>query len=214
MLSPLPALVALALLAVLFFGCTTTTVYEPVDGSTLNGRKAMFLQPTYLPPLEESIFLEVVDALEEGFSRSTQLGGVVTRADFFRQTEADRSLRRDYEVLSNTLSVAGISERKLARALRQVGQVDLLLLTQLVFIPCGHCEESHRLALTSYVVEAETGKIVWRSHAITTNMANDPALLRKRGHQLAAELLELFEESVRLKWQRQRFANLAAKGRS
>lgn len=205
----MPALLAAVWLTLALAACSTTAVQENADAASMRARPTLVLAPTLLPPVEPELFNAIVDRLEREMAASPYLGKVFTRDTFLRETANGGALRSTYELFSTTLAVAGISERSTANALGEFHQVELLLMAQLVYVPCPTCDEFHAMALAANLVEAKTGKVLWRAH-LTERFINDtPENRRKVAESLVPRLLAFFEDSLRPKWQRVRFENLA-----
>lgn len=194
-------------LMALLGSCSASSIYEPVSYKELYGRKALFLEPTYLQPLERELHREIVNRMEKGLADSPMLGGMVARERFREAARGNPALMRNYGLVSDTLSVVGMAERETTARLGKVNQAELLIVTQPLYIPCPECEESSLLVLTGVVVEVATAKILWRIQLIE-EVSEEPESFPDIAEQMVADFFDSFTDSLRPKWHRLRFDNL------
>jgi hypothetical protein len=196
-------------LCMLLAACGSTTVYQPVNYDEMHGRRAIFLDSVYLPPIDRNLHTRIVAQAERELSRFPHLGGVVTREDARARMRGSARLRRDFQLSSEALSVVGVAERETASRLGKALDAELLVMVQVVFTPCPRCEEGSQLALIGSVVETRTARLLWRGHFIQNFGDYSDELLGEESEEMLGEFFELLDEDLRPKWQRQRFSNLA-----
>ena len=193
-----------------FYGCSTTTVYEPVGYDHLFGKRALVLEAVSQQPLDKSIHNMVVDSFELQLSQSPNVKKVLSRADFRRLVSGDALLLRDYNVFSETLAVVGVTERTLTRRIGAAVQVDILVLVQPLFVPCNFCEDKNRFVLTGHVVDVESGHHLWRANLQKSLAVPTPESIEAAARELNEKLLDELNASFQPKWHRLRFEQLAA----
>jgi hypothetical protein len=158
--------------------------------------------------LSESLHERIVERLEAGIAASPQVSAVLTREALASRKDVPLAISEDYSLFSNTLSLAGVSDPELAIRLGRHFGVELLSVAQLSYLPCGVCEEGDQVWLVGQVVDAGTGRLVFRAHLHTQVSTEDAGELARIGEELADAYLEVFEVTFRLKWHRQRFEHL------
>lgn len=190
--------------------CGETVLYQPVSFEQVNGRAALFVESTPIAPLPEEMQRAFVDRLEAQLRESPYLGRVLTRAEVRRLLANDRALLLRYGLYGETLSVLGITDRETSVRLAEVGKVELLLMTQVQQMVCDQCETPYNDMVASItVVEAVSGRLLWRVHVRESLLGEDTAGLRETAASLSEAVATEFERFVRPKWHRLRFRHLA-----
>jgi hypothetical protein len=201
-----------ALLVAQIGGCDTVAVYQPVDSDAMVGRSAAILRPTHVQPISEALHKRIIDGLEARLQQFPHLSRVLSRSDVQRRLTGNRKMMRAYELYSDTLTVVGISDQDGSAKLGKSLEVELLVSTQLFFMPCPQCEKGSQLGLVANLVEAASGKLLWRGHFLTNVSEEDDEERVAAAESLADDFLVAFDEDLRPKWHRLRFANLSRQG--
>ncbi|MCZ6474652.1 MAG: hypothetical protein O7A08_11830 [SAR324 cluster bacterium] len=201
-------LVCCALLA----ACNPLPVYNPVNSENMVGRSVLVLEPSYIPPVSKELHTRIMNEVESRLQEFPHVGRVVTRKEFNALVKKNRRLRRSYRLLSDTLSVVGFPDQETASHLGKMQNVEMIVAAQLFYIPCEFCEGSNQLALLFYLVEAETGKILWRADFSESVSGDDLQLRSEEADDLVEALFDALDEDLRPKWQRLRFKQLAQRG--
>lgn len=121
----------------------------------------------------------------------------------------NRRLKRQYDLFTDTLSVVGIAEREGSRQLGKSQNTELLLMPQLFFLPCPGCGTGSQVALVVNLVEADSGRILWRGHFMMPVDNDDPQHHEEVAREAMDSFFVLFAEDVRPKWHRLRFLGLS-----
>lgn len=195
-------------LALVLCGCATGTIYRSVDADQLHGRSVLLLPPARLPPTDKVLHDDIAARIDEAIARSPQIGAVMTRKDVSQRSDLSIAIRGDYEQFSNTLSLTGMADPDISYRLNRDLGVELLSMAQIAYLPCAICEEGDQLWLVGQIIEAQTGRLLFRAHLRITVSGRDPAVLAREGAQLADDYMETLEDAFRLKWHRLRFAHL------
>lgn len=207
----LPALAAL-LLASLLGACEATAIYQPVDSDSMAGRSVVMLKPTHVPPIDEALHRRIIDDVEARLKEYPHLGRLISRREVARMAAADRKLGREYDLYSDTLTVVGVSDREGSAQLGKTLDVEMLVAVQVFYMPCADCETGSQIGLAANLVDAESGKLLWRGHFTASVSDEDSQTRVVAAEELVDDFLEFFDEDVRPKWHRTRFQNLARLG--
>ncbi|HEX9842021.1 MAG TPA: hypothetical protein VGC20_04700 [bacterium] len=164
------------------------------------------LQPVLIAPTPPTLHDSVVQRIEQALSELPGLGPVTGRAQW-RRPDVPLGAADAYALYSSTLSLTGISDPELARRLGEQLRVDLLALAQPIFIACSVCEEGDQLWLMGLIVEARTGRIVFRAHSHAP-VADDPQEMAGLAEAMAQDYLLDLGLAFQLRPHRQRFENL------
>lgn len=200
---------ALLLLAVLLAACETGKVYQPVDSDAMAGRSVMVLQPSRVPPVSRELHGRIIDEVEARLKHFPHLGKLRTRKQVRQSIRDNRPLKRRYALFADTLSVVGIAEREGSYQLGQSQNSELLLMPQLFFLPCPGCGAKSQVALVVNLVEADSGKILWRGHFLSFVDDDEPQHQEEVAKEMMESFFVAFEEDVRPKWHRLRFRTLS-----
>jgi hypothetical protein len=187
--------------------CSGVSVNQPFDTSLINFRRTLMLDATPQPPLAEDQAQALVSAIESGMLRSPYLDSSISRAQFHERFDGNFKLRDDYSLLSDTLSVVGLADREQTARIGRLTDVEMLLGAQVFSVPCENCPESDQVAAVGQMIDAKSGQLVWRV-TLLKSVNRNPAAVEQALRELSAELLEHFNNSLRPKWQRERFKNL------
>ena len=208
----LHSLVWPVLISALFAGCAEEFIYRPVNFEAAYDRPALFLPPLHLKPISKEVHEKIVSGVEEALARSPYWGRIVTRKDFKELAREGATLRRDYELAAVTLTDLGVTERSLAARLGKATGTELLVSAQVAFIPCRACKDLHRLYVIGYVVEAETGTLLWRAHFVIDLLDDSPANIAEEAEALGDSLISAMSRFPQPTWHRLRFRHLARRG--
>ena len=208
----LPTLVAAVLISALFGGCAEEFIYRPVNFEAAYDRPALFLPPLHVKPISKEVHEKIVSRVEEELARSPYWGRIVTRKEFQELAGRRAALRRDYLLAAETLTELGVAERGLSARLGRATGTELLVSAQVAFIPCRACENLHRLYVIGYVVEAETGTLLWRAHIVTDLLDDSPANIAEEAEALGDSLIAAMSQFPQPTWHRLRFRRLAGRG--
>lgn len=208
----LHALVWPVLISALLAGCAEEFIYRPVNFEAAYNRPALFLPPLHLKPISKEVHEKIVSGVEEALARSPYWGRIVTRKDFKELAREGATLRRDYELAAVTLTDLGVTERSLAARLGRATGTELLVSAQVAFIPCRACKNLHRLYVIGYVVEAETGTLLWRAHFVIDLLDDSPANIAEEAEALGDSLISAMSRFPQPTWHRLRFRHLAGRG--
>ena len=210
---PLPQFL-IALLTLLLSACQATTVYQPVDSDAMAGRSTLVLRPTFVAPVSEKLHKRIIDEVEARLLDYPHLGRVRSRADFARLSQGDRKLRREYNLFSDTLTVVGVTDADGSSRLGKSADVEMLISAQLFYMPCPLCEFGSQLGLVTNLVEASTGKLLWRGHFTSSVPDDNPEAQATTAQKLVENFFLAFDEDLRPKWHRRRFRGLSRLGSS
>ena len=208
----LPGLVAPVLILALLAGCAEESVYRPVDFEAAYDRPALFLPPLHVKPISEEVHEKIVSRVEEELARSPYWGRIVTRKEFQELAAQRAALRRDYLLAAETLTDLGIAERGLSARLGRGTGTELLVSAQMAFIPCPACQSLNRLYAIGYVIEARTGKLLWRAHFFIDLPDDSPASVAQEAEALGESLITAMSRFPQPTWHRLRFRQLAGRG--
>ena len=204
------ALLATLLALPLLGGCITSTTYYGAPAADLHGKPLLLLKPSLLAPTSAELHEHVVGAVEKGLRASPEVGPITGREQVQGRKELPLKVLDAYDLFSNTLSLTGVPDPELAARLANGLGVDLLAVAQPSYLPCPICEQGDELWLVGQVVNAHTGRIVFRDHLKITAHGSDPDYLRGLADDLTAEYLADFNRAFHLRAHRQRFQNLKA----
>lgn len=193
-------------------GCAEEFIYRPVNFEAAYNRPALFLPPFHVKPISKEVHEKIVSRVEEELARSPYWGKIVTRKEFQELAGQRASLRRDYLLAAETLTDLGVAERGLSARLGKATGTELLVSAQVAFIPCRGCENLHRLYVIGYVVEAETGTLIWRAHLVTDLLDDSPANIAEEAEALGNSLIVAMSRFPKPTWHRLRFGRLAGRG--
>lgn len=208
-----PSALLLPLAALLLLGgCETVAVYQPVDSEAMAGRSVAVLKPTFAPPVSLSLHKRIVDQVEARLLKFPHLGRVLSRQEVGRVAAGNRKLIRNYDLYSDTLTVVGVSDRQGSALLGKSLGVEMLLGVQLFYMPCPQCEFGSHLGFVVALVEAESGKLLWRGHFRAPVPDDENEARGATAGELVESFFVVFDEDLRPKWHRLRFANLSRLG--
>ena len=190
-------------------GCATVVEYNPVDQNELYGKNVLVLESSYTPPLPQSILATVQNRFEEELRRIPHLGTVISRQEFRAVNQGDRLVLQDYAVLSDSLSIVGLTDREITVRLRESQNVDLVAMVQVLQLPCEFCEQDSRLGIIAMLLDTATGELRWRAH-LSEDIELDPSPgdLAEIADELSDELIGMLENLLEPKWHRLRFENM------
>ena len=166
----------------------------------------LFLEPTYLPPLDEAVHGVFARRLEQALSDSAHLGRLVNR-EAFEKLAIDQSQRQYYAILADTVSVVGLNELELSSRVVAGLDVDLLASAQLVYIPCAHCEDGSKMAVVTQLYDARDASLLLRAQ-IRIGVGDNGENQEEEAGSLVDSLLVLLDDILRPKWHRLRFDSL------
>lgn len=189
--------------------CTGTAIYQPVNYEEIHGRPAVFLEPVYLPPTDRELHSRIVSEAQAELKEFPYFGSLLSYEEAREKALEDPLLQRAMELTAETLSVVGITERGAAARVGNGLGIELLVTVQIIFTPCDLCPEGSQLALIANLVEASTARPLWRGHFVENLTDYDEEILAEEADSMLAEFFEIFEEDLRPKWHRLRFAALA-----
>jgi hypothetical protein len=196
---------ALGLLAL--GGCTQSSVMTRVGADELHGKPLLLLQPSLLAPTAEDLQTRVVQRIEAGLAASPEFGPI-TRGTELAQRDLPLEVQDAYKVLSNTLSLTGVSDPELARRLADGLHAELLAVVQPAFIPCPVCESGDELWVVGQVVDARTGRVVVRVHLTAPAPDSSLKALQALADSMSEDCLRELEDAFHLRPHRQRFTAL------
>lgn len=211
-ISALCCSVLAALLVAQIGGCDTAAVYQPVDSEAMLGRSVAVLRPTHVQPISQALHKRIVDGLEARLQQFPHLSRVLSRSDVERRLADDRKMMREYELYSDTLTVVGFSDLTGSVKLGKSLEVEMLLSTQLFYMPCPQCEKGSQMGLVANLVDAASGKLLWRGHFLAGVSEEDIEERAAVAESLADDFLVAFDQDLRPKWHRLRFANMSRPG--
>ena len=190
-------------------GCATIVEYNPVGQDELYGKNVLILESSYAPPLPQSILASVQNHFEEELHRMPHLGTVISRREFRAINQGDRQILQDYAVLSDSLSIVGLTDREITVRLRESQNVDLLAMVQVLQLPCEFCEQESRLGLIAILLDTASGELRWRAHLSEEIELDTPSReLAEIADELSDELIGMLEVLLEPKWHLLRFDNL------
>jgi len=190
--------------------CNTASVNQPFETALINHRSTLMLDATPQQPLPEAEAKALVANLETRLLASPYIGKAMSREQFRQQFGGNFKLSDDYGLLSDTLSVVGLSDREQTARIGRLAQVEFLLGVQVFSVPCDSCTEGDQVGAVGQMFDARTGQLVWRV-TLLTGVERNPASVSDGLHELSDKMVELFNDSLRPKWQRERFRNLNRK---
>jgi hypothetical protein len=185
-------------------------VNQPFETGLINFRTTLMLDATPQPPLAEAEAKALVDKLESRLLASPYIGKATSRNQFRVQHAGDFKLTDDYNLLSDTLSVVGSADREQTARIGKQAGVEFLLGVQVFNVPCDNCLEGDQAAVVGQMYDARTGRLVWRV-TLLSGVKRTEASVSAGLQELGDELVTLFNDSLRPKWQRERFRNLNPK---
>jgi hypothetical protein len=189
-------------------GCSRSAVYLPYDTEMINRRSMLVLDAVPQAPLPEALAQDLLARIETGLTTSPYAGPALSRAAFKRQFGANARLNHEYELLSDSLSTAGIGDWEQALRLGKATGKEMLVSFQVYHVPCPGCEGGDQVAAVGNMVHAPTGLLVWRATFLRgTNPA--PAQLAADAEAVSGDLVRAFNDSLRPKYHRDRFRNLS-----
>lgn len=188
------------------FGSITSLRDE--NSARLVGSNVLFLSPALLPPIRAAQLNRLVETVEAGLAQSPHVGKIITRKELAARKNLPITVRRDYALYSNTLSLVGVSNPEISRRLGKIFGVQLLAMVQMTYQRCQICENGNQLWMVAHVVEAKTGRIVLRANLRVILEKPEPALIEQTAREMAETYLEEFHLAFLPKWQRLRFYNL------
>ncbi len=189
-------------------GCSGVAVYQPYDTALINYRRTLMLDATVQPPIKEDQAKALLAQMETGLLRSPFIATHISRAQFHERYDAKFQLRDDYTILSDTFSVVGLADREQTARIGKETDMEMLLSVQVFSIPCETCVDGDQISAVGQMLDSRTGQVVWRV-TLLDSVNKSPAAVEQGLHALSAGLVELFNNSLRPKWQRERFKNLS-----
>jgi hypothetical protein len=189
--------------------CNTVSVNQPFETALINRRSTLMLDATPQQPLPEAEAKALVENLERRLLASPYIGRAMSREQFRRQYGSNFKLSDDYNILSDTLSVVGLSDREQTARIGKLTDIEFLLGVQVFSVPCDACTEGDQVAAVGQMFDARTGQLVWRV-TLLTDAERTPASVSAGLAGLSDRLVALFNDSLRPKWHRERFRNLIA----
>ena len=202
------ALLALLLGAPLLGGCVKSSTLYGAPAGDLHGKPVLLLEPSPLAPTRPELHQHVVETIEAALAASPEFGPITRREQMHDRRDLPLSVLDAYSLFSNTLSLAGVADPDLASRLAKGVQVDLLMVAQPAYLPCPICDEGDELWLVGQVVNAHTGRMVFRDHLRVAARGNEPDYLRGLSDDLVREYLTDLTRAFHLRAHRQRFQNL------
>jgi hypothetical protein len=175
----------------------------------INYRSTLVLEATPQAPLPEATVKALIASLETGILKSPYIGPTVSRAQFQERFRDDFKMRDDYNLLSDTLSVVGLWDREQTARIGKAADTELLLSLEAFSVPCDGCSDGDQVAVAGQMVDAKTGLLIWRA-TLMNPVDRTPQALESGLRDLSQRLAELFTDSLRPKWHRERFKNLDA----
>jgi len=200
----------LALLALLLGACTQSTVFYGAQAHELHGKRILLLPPSLITPTPPALQQHVTERLQAAMAKLPDLGPVLDAQAAARQPGFSLDVRDAYVQYANTLSLTGISDPDLSSRLAKGLGVDLLAQAQPVFVPCDRltCEEGDELWFVGQVIDAHSGRLVFRAHLHAPASGSDAAALTPLADSMTQEYLDDLEVAFRQHAHRERFANL------
>ena len=173
----------------------------------IQGKDILLLQTTLEPPLPKVLYEQMMSRLEANLKASPYLGRKIMPAEVGKSSETDIELKNDYLFYSATLSETGMSDPEISYRLGKKLNISLLTTIQLYYIPCSVCKKGDTLWMTGQLVEAETGKHLFRLN-LRTSVGSDPDSVAEEAEALIGEYLENLDQLLEPKWHRLRFNGL------
>jgi hypothetical protein len=204
------ALLAALLLAALLLGaCTQSSTFYGAPAAELHGKRLLLLEPSLIAPTPPELHKRVVEQIEAAMAASPDVGEVLGRDAFRLNSNVSLQAKQAYELFSSSLSLTGMADPELSNRLYKELGVELLAVAQPVFLPCATCDEGDQLWLVGQVVDARTGRIVFRAHLRSPSSA-DPQSMSDLAESLTAQYVDEMAVAFRLRAHRERFRNLKA----
>lgn len=197
------------LAAVLLLGaCTSTTGFLAVGYEDLERRSLVVIDASPTPNLPPGLHTAFENRFEQALMTSTHTGRVVSREQMQQDSAGDAGLRADYRVLSEALSLMGVSERDLSSRLGKGADVELVAMAQLFYQPCPLCPTGGLVGVTTSLVEASSGKLLMRLHFSRRGDPDGPDEVRAIVDDLTDQMLVRLISAFEPKWHKLRFRNL------
>lgn len=188
--------------------CGTSQVYQPFETSMINHRSTLMLDATNQPPLPPEQSAKLVDSLEQRLLAAPDIGPAINRAEFHERFGGNFGAVNDFRVLSDNVSVAGLSDREQTARLGKATETEMLLGVQVFSVPCDLCVEGPQVAVVGQMTDTRTGVLVWRA-TLLAPVSTDAASVQANLDSLADDLVTRFYDALRPKWHRARFRNLS-----
>ncbi|HEX7928769.1 MAG TPA: hypothetical protein VF678_14330 [bacterium] len=189
--------------------CSPIVVYQPYETAMINKRSTLMLDATPQAPLTDADAQRYIDKLEARLLASPYIGQATSRAQFRLGNSANFKVLDDYGVLSDNLSVVGLADREQTARLGKATGREFLLGVQVFSVPCDQCTEGDQVGAVGQMYDAKTGQLVWRV-TLLKSVERKPASVAAGIEALSDQLVEVFNDALRPKWHRIRFANLNA----
>ena len=190
-------------------GCySNITSFRDENTARLAGSNVLFLSPALLPPVGATQLNRLIETVEAGLASSPHVGKVITRKELAARRDLPLAIQRDYALFSNTLSLAGFSNPEISRRLGETFGVQMLAMVQMTYQRCQVCELGNQLWVVAHIVEAKTGRIVFRANYRSPLEKPEASLIEQAARELAETYLEEFNLAFIPKWHRLRFFNL------
>jgi hypothetical protein len=183
-------------------------VNQPYETALINFRSTLMLETTPVLPLTEEESRRLVAELESKLLASPYLGPALSRERFRQRFGSKFKLAEDYNLLSDTLSVVGLSDREQTARIGAETGAEMLLGVQVFKVLCDGCPDGDQVAVVGQMIHAKTGQLVWRA-TLMRGVKRKPPEAAAALHSLVEELAVLFNDSLRPKWHRERFKNLS-----
>ena len=203
-------LVAALLGLVLLSACTQSTVFYGAQAHELHGKRLLLLRPVLIAPTDPALQQHVLERTDGALAQLPGLGPILGRDAPRSRPGVSLAVVDAYEQFSSTLSLAGIGDPELARVLLDGLQAELLILVQPTTVPCPVCEQGDELWLVGEVLEARTGRLVFRAHLRGPVGADDAPAQLALANALIDEFLDYLRQAFRLRAHRERFTHLKA----
>lgn len=204
----LGALAALLLSVLAVGGCTDVTTYYGASAEDLHAQRILLLEPALLQPTPAAVQRRVQDEVRAALARSPDVGGLVDGAELRHRPRMALQTLNAYQEFSNTLSLTGVSDPELANRLYNALGVGLLAMVQPVYQPCQTCELGDQLWIVGQLVDAKTGRLVFRAHLESNLGTADNAAVAEEAESMMATYLERQATAMRLRPHRVRFNHL------
>lgn len=204
----LPVLVALAGALLTLGACSQSTAFYGAPTSELRGKPMLLLRPSLQAPTSEAMQQRLEQRFTETLAKSEDVGPLTRPEELDSRTDLPLRVRDAYTLFSNTLSLTGVSDPELANRLYKSLGVELLAVAQPAYLPCPVCEEGDQLWVVGQVVQARTGRLIFRGHFSAPAPSGDPAALDALADELMGDLLHAMAFAFHPRPHRVRFEHL------
>ncbi len=202
------------LLILLFpiMGCTDASIYTTPDTVPHLKKNVVLLvaKPTSLSAINSKLINHITKKVEahlQEFPSFSQFIPISQSQQFFQRNPQLHAETNQYVA---TFALTGVSDKDVSSRLGNALNAEQIFILQLDKYPCSECDSGRAYLLKFYLLDAQTGALLWRGR-INENLDEEDieeAAFANLVDEAVDTILEEFIRRFTIRWHRLRYENL------